>query len=53
MIICDMGKLSAGTAQMTNQEREEKRIHDIRGLAIIIHKKYCENEKMRIGSILT
>lgn len=44
--------LSAGTMAKAieyccsnHQEREEKRIHDIRGLAIILHEQYCEDEK--------
>lgn len=44
MIICDTETLSAGTAQITRQEREEKRIHELRGLAIILHEKYCEDK---------
>lgn len=34
----------AETVEMTRQEREEKRIHDIRGLAIILHENYCKDE---------
>lgn len=41
MIICDMTALEAGTAKMNQQERQDKKIHELRHLAIMLHENHC------------